>query len=268
MFPGAEVTVSEPSYAIIGAPLDATTTFYPGTRFGPERIRHFSRHFDDFDHVTGRYFTDLSVVDHGDVTPDEDVSEYLEFLRSTVVGYQLDGGLPLLLGGEHTISLAGVRATEPSTFVVIDAHLDLRDRYDGNPLNHATTTRRVLEEVDDVIIIGARTGSQAEWERAREDDVTVVSPSEALSWQPDIDGPCYLSIDIDGIEPATAPGTGTREPFGLEVTAVRDLITQLAPSCVGFDIVEVNDRDHGQAATVAGKLLRRFVYDHADATSV
>lgn len=267
MFPGADEDRSEPSYAIIGAPLDATTTFYPGARFGPERIRHFSRHFDDYDHRTRQHFTELGVVDHGDIPPGGDVSEYLEFLRSTLVGYQLEGAIPLLLGGEHTVSLAGVRATEPDHFVVVDAHLDLRDEYDGDPLNHATTTRRVLEEVDEVSIIGARTGTSAEWDRADEADVTVIPPEDAQSWDPSFEGSCYLSVDIDGIEPGAAPGTGTREPFGLAPTTVRDLVTALAPQCVGFDVVEVNDRDHGEAATLAGKLLRRFVYDHAMATA-
>lgn len=267
MFPGADAEVTDPSYAIIGAPLDATTTFYPGARFGPERIRHFAGHFDDYDRVTGQCFTDLDVVDHGDINPGENVEEFLEYLRSTALGYQLDGAIPMLLGGEHTVSLAGVRATEPETYVVFDAHLDLRDTYDGNPLNHATTTRRILDEVESAVIIGARTGSKEEWERAAGADVTIVPPSEASNWEPDLDGPIYLSMDIDGLDPGFAPGTGTREPFGLDPFTVRDIVTSIAPACVGFDVVEVNDRDEGEAATLAGKLLRRFVFDHAAATS-
>lgn len=263
MFPGATPPDEDDAYVVIGAPLDHTTTFYPGARFGPERIRHHARHFDDYDHVTGQHFSDLKVGDHGDIDAWDDTEDYLEYLRSILSGYILDGAVPLVLGGEHTVSIAGVQATEASTFVSIDAHLDLRDEYDGNPLNHATTTRRALEHVDEAVIIGARTGAREEWERADEPDVTVVTPDDADSWEPSELGDVYLSVDIDGIDPSAAPGTGTPEPFGLAPTTVHDLVTRLATQAIGFDVVEVNDRDNGQAATLAGKLLRRFVYAHS-----
>lgn len=266
MFPGAAAELDDPDYAILGAPLDNTTTFYPGTRFGPDRIRRFARHFDDYDHETGLTFTDLSVADHGNIPAGDDTAEYLEYLRSTIVGYALDDVIPVVLGGEHTVTVAGVRATEPRAFVTFDAHLDLRDAYDGNPLNHATATRRALETADEAVIIGARTGSEEEWDRADHDDVTVVPAAEAARWSAELEGPIYLSVDIDGIDPAAAPGTGTPEPFGLDPRVVHRLVADLAPSCVGFDVVEVNDRDHGQAATLAGKLVRRFVYNHAAAS--
>ena len=214
MFPGARSDLETPAYAIIGAPLDKTTTFQPGTRFGPDRIRRFSQHFDDYDHLTDQRFTELDVVDHGNIHAGDDTTEYLEFLRSTIVGYDLDGTVPILLGGEHTVTVAAVRALEPATLVVVDAHLDLRDDYDGNPLNHATATRRALETVDEAVIVGARTGAEAEWERATSADVTVIPPDDAPTWEPDRSGPLYLSVDIDGIDPGAAPGTGTPEPFG------------------------------------------------------
>ncbi len=263
MFPGATSTVEDASYVVIGAPLDNTTTFYPGARFGPDRIRHYARHFDDYDHRTRRHFSDLGVADHGDIDAWDDTEGYLEYLRSIQSGYVLDEAIPLTLGGEHTVSLAGIQATEASTYVVIDAHLDLRDRYDGNRFNHATTTRRILEHAEEAIIIGARTGSQEEWERASQADVTVISPEEVGDWHPSVEGDIYLSVDIDGVDPSGAPGTGTPEPFGLEPSTVHELVDGLAPSAIGFDIVEVNDRDDGQAATLAGKLLRRFVYANA-----
>lgn len=263
MFPGADAAEAGGDYAIIGAPLDNTTTFRPGTRFGPDRVRRFATHFDDYDHRTDQHFSTLEVVDHGDIPAGDDTEAYLDFLRSEIVGYRLDDAIPILIGGEHTVSIAGVRATDPVTFVTVDAHLDLRDEYDGNPINHATTTRRVLETADEAVIIGARTGSRNEWDRAGADDVTVIEPEEVEGWVPEIDGPVYLSIDIDGIDPGFAPGTGTPEPFGLAPATVRNLVATIAPQCVGFDVVEVNDRDDGQAATLAAKLLRQFVYSHA-----
>ena len=271
MFPGATAEREDADFVVVGAPLDATTTFQPGTRFGPRRVRHFSEPFDDYDHRTGQHFTDLGVCDYGDVRAWDDVDEYLEFLRGTLSDVDSDGAIPLAIGGEHTISLAGVRATEPTVFVTLDAHLDLRDAYDGNPRSHACVTRRILEEssVEEAIVIGARTGSEAEWERAAESDVTVVPPAEAADV--DVaelvgDRPAYLSVDIDGADPAYAPGTGTKEPFGLTPREMRAVVRVVGPQAVGFDVVEVTDGDDGQAGALGGKLLREFVYSTAAET--
>jgi agmatinase len=114
------------------------------------------------------------------------------------------------------------------------------------------------------VVLGARTGSEAEYERAAEGDVTVVPPAEVPDWEPDLAGErAYLSVDVDGLDPGFAPGTGTMEPFGLTPRAVRRVVRAVAPHAAGFDVVEVNDRDDGQSAAVAGKLLREFVYAHA-----
>jgi agmatinase len=177
------------------------------------------------------------------------------------------------LGGEHTVTYAGVEAVDPDVLVVCDAHLDLRDAYDGNPWSHACVTRRCLDDlgVDRAVIVGARTGSEAEWERAAATDVEVVPPEEARDWLDDLDADTfnndsvYCSIDIDGLDPGFAPGTGTMEPFGLAPREARDLVRAVAPRADGFDVVEVNDRDDGQAAALAGKLLREFARTHAAA---
>ena len=95
--------------------------------------------------------------------------------------------------------------------------------------------------------------------------MTVVAPEDAADWEPDLAGEeVYLSVDIDGADPAFAPGTGTMEPFGLTPREMRDVVREVAPHAVGFDAVEVNDRDDGQAAALAGKLLKEFVFAHAD----
>ena len=264
MFPGALADCDDPAYALVGAPLDASTTFQPGTRFGPERIRSVARSFEDYDHHTGQRFTDLEVCDHGDVHPGSDTAEYLEFLRGTVAEYHDDGAVPLLVGGEHTVTIAGVRALEPDVFVCLDAHLDLRESFAGNPLSHATVTHHALEETQRAVILGARSGSDGEWNRAEADGVTLVPPEEVPDWTPAFeDERVYLSLDIDVADPGFAPGTGTPEPFGLEPRTIREVVRGVAPHSVGFDVVEVNDRDDGQAATLAAKLLREFVFAHA-----
>jgi len=281
MFPGASADREAADYVVVGAPLDVSTTFQPGARFGPDRVRRFARTYDDYDARTGHHFSDLAVHDHGDVRAWDDAEEYLEYLEGVVTDVRWDDALPLVLGGEHTVTLAGVRATDPDVFVCLDAHLDLREAYDGNPLSHATVTRHALETADEAIILGARTGSEDEWDRAAESDVAVVAPEDVADWSPDFDvrddedgdgnekRSVYLSVDVDAADPGFAPGTGTMEPFGLAPREMRDAVRAVAETAdvVGFDAVEVNDRDDGQAAALAGKLVREFVFAHAAASN-
>jgi len=267
MFPGARADRSAAEYVVVGAPLDASTTFQPGTRFGPRRIRHFAEATDDYDRHTAQHFTDLQVHDHGDVAPTDDTAEYLDFLRGTIAEVLEDGAVPLTLGGEHTVTVAAIRALDPDVFVCLDAHLDLRESYAGNDLSHATVTQHALEVADQAIVLGARTGSESEWERAATGQVTVVAPPEVTDWTPPeslADRSVYCSVDVDAADPGYAPGTGTMEPFGLEPREMHDVVRSVAPHADGFDVVEVNDRDDGQAAVLAATLLRAFVYAHAD----
>lgn len=268
-FPGATASRADASYTIVGAPLDATTSFQPGTRFGPGCIRKFATGFADYDHHTDLHFSQLGVHDTGDIRAWNDVPEYLTFLAGELRDAVEDDLVPLTIGGEHTVTYAGVEATTPKTLVVVDAHLDLRDAFDGNPWNHACVTRRALDFVDEAIIIGARTGSSEEWDRADREDVTVVPPEAVSEWletaSETLTNNLYLSVDIDGADPGFAPGTGTMEPFGLTPQRMRAIVRTAAPRAVGFDLVEVNDRDSGQAAALGGKLLREFVFVHAAA---
>lgn len=264
-FPGATADRDTAEFVVVGAPLDVSTTFRPGTRFGPDEIRKFARTFDDYDRRTARRFSECAVHDHGDVRAWDDAEEYLEFLRGVLTDVVWDDATPLLLGGEHTVTVAGVRAVEPDVFVCLDAHLDLRESYDGNENSHATVTNHVLDVADEAILLGARTGSEAEWDRAAADDVTVIPPEDVAGWEPDFaDESVYLSVDIDGADPGFAPGTGTMEPFGMTPREMRDVVRAVAPHADGFDVVEVNDADHGQAASLGGKLLREFVLANAD----
>jgi agmatinase len=279
MFPGASASRDAAAYVVAGAPLDISTSFRPGTRFGPERIRRFARPFDDYDRRTDLHFSDCSVHDHGDVRAWDDASEYLAWLAGELRDVVADDAVPLVLGGEHTVSAAAVEAVAPEVFVCLDAHLDLRRDLDGNEHSHATVTRRILDGgdpadspddaaagVEAAVVLGARTGSPEEWDRAAAADVTVVAPEDVAefdlhSW---LDGrTAYLSVDVDAADPGFAPGTGTPEPFGLEPRVLRDVVRTVAPHAAGFDVVEVNDRDDGQAASLAAKLCREFVYSHA-----
>ena len=263
MFPGAAADRGAAAYAVIGAPLDASTTGCPGTRYGPREVRHAARSFEDYDHHADLSFSGLAVHDAGDVEPTDDAEEYLTYLEGTVSEYRENGVVPLLVGGEHTVTVAAVRAIEPDVVVCLDAHLDLRESYAGNPHSHATVTSHALAAGARVVLLGARAGSEPEGERADHEDVTVVPPGEVPDWEPHLPGRVYLSVDIDAADPGFAPGTGTPEPFGLAPATMHEVVREVAPGAVGFDVVEVNDRDDGQAPTLAAKLLRAFVYAHA-----
>ena len=265
MFPGTGADREEAAYAVVGAPLDASTTFRPGARFGPRELRHVAASFSDYDQHTGLRFTDLAVHDHGNIKPGSDAAEYLDFLAGELSDYHREGVVPLVIGGEHTVTVAGLRAVSPDVYVCLDAHLDLRESYAGNPLSHATVTHHALGTVDEVVVLGGRSGSREGWERAEADEaITVVPPADVADWTPEFDGrEVYLSVDIDAADPGFAPGTGTPEPFGLSPRTMHDVVRAVAPAAVGFDAVEVNDRDDGGAPALAAKLLRAFAFAHA-----
>lgn len=267
-FPGATADRESGAYAIVGAPLDVSTTFQPGTRFGPDEVRSVARSFEDYDHRTGSHFSKLGVYDHGDiggVGAVADAEEYLTFLGAELDELRADGLTPLVVGGEHTVSVAGIRSVDPDVFVCLDAHLDLREEYAGDPYSHSTVTRHALETADRAVILGARAGSEIEYERASKADVTVVPPEAVSDWEPAVDEErVYLSVDVDAVDPGFAPATGTMEPFGLMPETVHEVVRAIAPHAAGFDVVEVNDRDDGQTPALAGKVLRAFVYAHAN----
>ncbi|MCF2206777.1 agmatinase [Halobacterium salinarum] len=268
MFPGASTADesnpgADADYVVVGAPLDVSTSFQPGTRFGPGELRTYAATFEDYHHRTGTHFSALSVTDYGDVRAWNDVPAYLEYLNGVVTDISWNDATPLLVGGEHTVTVAAVRALDPDVFVALDAHLDLRASLDGDPLSHSTVTRHALDVADEAIIVGARAGSEEEWERAADSDVTVIEPSAVADWTPAFgDADAYLSVDIDAADPGYAPGTGTPEPFGMSPRELRAAVRAVAPHAVGFDVVEVNDRDDGQAPTLGAKLLREFVHTH------
>lgn len=274
-FPGCHADRTGAKYVITGAPLDISTTFAPGARFGPDRVRHYAETFDDYDQRTNSKFSELAVHDMGNVNAWDDPQAYLEHLSQVISGVVTEDAVPVIIGGEHTVTLSGIWAVEPAVLVTVDAHLDLRDEYDGNPLSHACTARRAIDggpgekspAIDELVVIGARTGNESEYRRAGADDVTVVSPDDVGEWTPSFENKSvYLSIDIDAVDPGFAPGTGTMEPFGLDPWSVRKIVRRVAPVTTGFDVVEVNDRDHGESASLAAKLIRTFIYEHAAAT--
>lgn len=270
-FADADTPYEDARYVIFGVPYDGTTSFRPGTRFGPRAIREFSFNFEAYDPAAGIELFDVPVTDLGDLMvsrlPEAVVDEVADFVRGIV----RDGKVPVMFGGEHTVTVGAVRAVEPEVYVVCDAHLDLRDELDGTPYSHGCVTRRVLETVEDVVIIGARSGDREQFEIAAErthlytadvvrDRGIAAILGEVLDM---IEGRrVYLSIDADAIDCCLTPGLGTPEPFGMTPLDLREVVRTLGPHTAGFDYVEVAPFDAGQTAAVAALLVRQFIVRH------
>lgn len=265
-------------YVIFGVPYDSTTSFRAGTRDGPRAIRDLSYNFEAYLQAYDLDLSAVPVADLGDldtnVVPEDVVIE----VQAAVQQIISDGKIPIMLGGEHTITAGAVRAVKPDCYVVCDAHLDLRGEYRGTAHNHACTTRRVYEEgTRDIIIVGGRSGTKEQFGFARS-RLKLFTSEEILA---DGIGPAlqeirehtegkrvYLSVDADVIDSCLTPGLGTPEPFGLTPEQVRALVAGVAPRAVAFDYVEVCPAfDHGQAATVGARIVREFIAAHWKADS-
>ena len=258
---------ANPSALIIGAPYDATATYRAGAREAPAAIRWASESIETYSPVQERDLDDLALGDAGDLDLAGCAPEVMvERVRAAVAA---TAGLPVLLGGEHTVTLGAVAALaerHPDLAVVaLDAHLDLRDEYDGQGWSHAATIARMLDRIgpDRIMILGARSGTRDEWTRAAL--LAAVSRTGSVStqaWAAFAGRPLYLSVDIDAFDPAIAPGTGNPEPLGLRVEEFVILLSVLREArVVGCDLVEVSPPydPAGQTAILAAWLVREMV---------
>lgn len=268
-FIGARETYQKCTIVIAGAPMDFTASFRPGARNGPVEIRHVSDGLEEFSFdlkldLASKYF-----YDGGDILlPCGNVKKSLENIGRVVETIVNDGKKPLLLGGEHLISLPAIEkvfAVYPELVVLhFDAHADLRDTYLGEKFSHATVMRRVAEIMGGqrIFQLGIRSGTRAEWEWGFKN--TRIYPGRVL--EPlagildEVKGrPVYITLDIDVVDPAFAPGTGTPEPGGCTAREILTALHRLQDlNVVGMDLVELCPAyDHSQVtALLAAKLVR------------
>ncbi len=249
--------------AFIGVPLDIGTSHRPGTRFGPRQIRAESSLIRPYNMATGAApFDTLQVADLGDVP----INTYsIDKSLGIILGFYeqvLDAGcVPLTLGGDHTIALPILRAMAakhgPVALVHVDAHADVNPDMFGERIAHGTPFRRAVEEnlldCGRVFQIGLRGSGYAadDFDWPRQQGFTLI-PAHEVWYQSltplmqrvrDTIGttPCYLSFDIDGIDPAYAGGTGTPEVGGMSVPQALEIIRGCAGlNLVGADLVEVS----------------------------
>jgi agmatinase len=232
---------------LVGIPLDLTESFRQGTAEAPERIRLVSDSLETYSPLLDRDLYDIKLGDGGNLDlSGMEMPAALDAIEALVKNLAADTK-PLLFGGEHTMTLAAVRgmkARYPDLAVIqLDAHLDLIDVYGGLKLSHATVMRRTTEEIgwQSLVQLGGRSGTKAEFQATRD---TLYS-SSALAMPPFImeqlaARPIYLTLDIDVLDPAYAPGTGCPEPGGPSFSELLSLVHSFkALRIVGADINEV-----------------------------
>ncbi|MFH1821797.1 MAG: agmatinase [Methanobacteriota archaeon] len=237
----------------LGAPIDVTSSYRPGYRFAPAKIREASTNLETYVMSAGvDVFEKLNITDLGDVmvTP-TDLTKTGARITQAVKSVLRDGKTPVILGGEHTVSYFTLKAFDDIFVIHLDAHRDLRDEYLGDKLCHATVMRRVLDRlpVDRLIQIGVRSCSKEEAEFSKDAgvvaytaDQTIDEPKRIISEVKKLAGKSkvYLSIDLDVLDPAFAPGVSTPEPGGLSTVELLRILRELGKLDIsGFDVVEL-----------------------------
>ncbi len=263
------------SYIICGVLFDGTSSFRTGSRWAPEAIRKGSYNFESYDYDYDCDLANIPVHDMGDVEFGN-ACDMIAELQPIVLRVIRDGKVPIILGGEHSVTLPCIKALAQETnvtAVVFDAHLDLRECYLGNKYGHASVSRNILNCSIPLIQIGVRSGTREEYQYAheksifftadqiRQDGIENVLNSVSRLLQ---NTSVYLSVDVDVLDPAYAPGVGNPEPYGLTLLELRAAIRRLAPLTSGFDIVEVTpDYDMGMSAIIGAKVVRDFIAAHS-----
>ncbi|MDQ1910995.1 agmatinase [Paenibacillus sp. GD4] len=259
---------------IYGMPMDFTVSFRPGSRFGPPRIREVSIGLEEYSPYLDKSLEDITYFDAGDLLlPFGNAGRSLEIIGEYVRGLLADGKFPIGLGGEHLCSwpvFQEVYAKYPDLAIIhFDAHADLRESYEGEPLSHSTPLRKAaaLMGGKNIYQFGIRSGSREEFQFGRENvnfyPFEVLEPLKKVL--PELAGrPVYLTIDIDVLDPSCAPGTGTAEAGGITSKELLAAIHALAASDINFvgaDVVEVAPAydPTEQTQIVAAKLIREIL---------
>ena len=272
-FIGCESSFEEASIVLYGAPFDSTTSFRPGARFGPSAMRHESFGLETYSPYQDKDLIDISVFDSGDLELCFGSSEIaLSDIQKRAEEILKAGKFPLLLGGEHLVTLGAVRAAAakyPDLHIIhFDAHADLRDDYLGAKLSHACVLRRCHEIVGDGHIhqFCIRSGEREEFQFAsRHTDFhpfTFEGLEETVRELKEKQGPVYFTIDLDCMDPSVFPGTGTPEAGGVSfLELLKAIRTVSQANLVGADINELAPMldASGVSTATACKVLRELL---------
>nr|WP_295278263.1 agmatinase [uncultured Blautia sp.] len=272
-FIGCESSFEEASVVLYGAPFDSTTSFRPGARFGPAAMRHESFGLETYSPYQDRDLMDIRVFDSGDLELCFGSSEMaLLDIEKRAKEILNAGKFPLLLGGEHLVTLAAVRAVfhkYPDLHIIhFDAHADLRDDYLGAKLSHACVLRRCHELLGDNRIhqFCIRSGEREEFQFAAQHTdfypFTFEGLKETVRELKEKQVPVYFTIDLDCLDPSVFPGTGTPEAGGVSFLELLDAIRTVSQAnVVGADVNELAPMldASGVSTATACKVLRELL---------
>ncbi|MBZ5749162.1 agmatinase [Metabacillus rhizolycopersici] len=271
---------SHPNYeeseaVIYGMPMDWTVSYRPGSRFGPARIREVSIGLEEYSAYLDRELDEVKYYDAGDIPlPFGNPQRSIDMIEEYIDQLLADDKYPLGMGGEHLVSWPVMKAMYkkyPDLAIIhMDAHTDLRDEYEGEPLSHSTPIKKIADLIGptNVYSFGIRSGMKEEFQWAKEVGMhiakfDVLEPLKEVL--PKLAGrPVYVTIDIDVLDPAHAPGTGTVDAGGITSKELLASIHEIAKSdvrVVGSDLVEVAPiyDSSEQTANTASKILREMI---------
>lgn len=272
-FAGSHSDYNQSEFVILGVPYDKTSSFRAGTRVAPESIKDSSYCFEPYIMEHDVSLNDIDIHDAGDLEVEDlgSPEEMGDIVRDKVDQYLNDNKNLIVIGGEHSITPFVVERYKKYysdlDVLIIDAHMDYRNNYEGMKRSHATCSRRVSESVgiDNLKIVGVRSMSI---EESNEDQLPDYNTSfEVLEDESilneiieGLEHPLYVSIDMDGIDPSYAPGVGNPEPFGLTSLHLKKLISRLADKIVALDVMETNPKYDDSEIT--SNLAARLIYEY------
>jgi arginase len=259
-----------PEIYLIGLPTDSNSSFERGAAAGPAAIR--AALWSDRGNMSCEngmeIGVDIVLSDKGDLTLcDTDVAADDEVIKSAVGNTAALGAVPVLLGGDHAVTFPIIAALAaqhgPIHILHFDAHPDLYDDFEGNPRSHASPFARIMEAglAASLTQVGIRTLNRHCRDQAKRFDVNIIPmPGFAADKVPQIAGPLYISVDLDGIDPSEAPGVSHPEPGGITVRELLSILNRQIAPIIGADIVELNPaRDTNEVtAILAAKLVREI----------
>ena len=270
-FIGCDCEYDEAKIVIFGSPYDSTTSFRPGTRFGPSAMRNESFGIETYSPYQDKDLLDTKIFDSGDLelifgTPQKALAD----IKATTKEILDDGKIPCMLGGEHLVTLGAVEAVagkyENLHIVHFDAHADLREDYLGERFSHACVMHRCHDIVGDnkIFQFGIRSGEREEFQFAKEHTFMNKFNFDGLKDTVDKlgDAPVYFTLDLDVLDPSQFCGTGTPEAGGVTFMELMKAVKEVSRlNIVGFDVNElcpVYDQS-GASTALACKLLREIL---------
>ena len=270
-FIGCEAGYKEASAVIFGAAFDSTCSYRPGARFGPSAIRNESFGIETYSPYLDKDLSDIKVFDALDPElPMGSTEKALKIIGKYAKKVFEDGKMPIMLGGEHLVSLAAIKeayAKYPDLRIVhFDAHIDFRDEYLGVKLSHSAVMRRAYELLGDgkIYQFGIRSGDRSEFEAAKGKTFTHLFDLKGVEKLKEMIGnaPVYFTVDLDVLDSSVFPGTGTPEAGGVSFNELLVATKEVGKlNVIGADVVELAPAldQSGVSTAAACKYLRELL---------